>query len=257
MYSRKELFSKSNKNISLVVNEASKNPKLTIISSHGGLNMVNGDFAETTAKENTQLVDYCQKNNINYIAINFSNNGSQTNQPLNEVLFSDRILDLETVIDFVQKEYKSPIILIGPSLGGYIVINTSNYSPQIKGIILNCPAINASEVIRDTIGKKEFENWKTKNEADVFGTKLKYSFYEDLLANNAMSKISKLTVPILIYHGTADKIVPIKQSRKAKDLNKNVELVEVEGGEHRFGNKLKPGEWELRVEQFINTILST
>lgn len=252
---RKELLSKSNKEISLIIFESSKNPKLTIISSHGGLNKIDGDFAETTAKESALLIEYCLSNNINYIAINFSNNGSQKDQPLNEILFSDRILDLETAIDFVQEEYKCPIILSGSSLGGYIVINASDYSSKVIGILLSCPAIKAFEVIRDMMDKNEFENWKTKNEADVFGTKLKYSFYEDLLSHNAISKIPKLTIPVLIYHGTADKIVPINQSREAKALNTNVELVEVEGGEHRFGKMLKPGEWEAKAEQFINQVL--
>ena len=252
---REELLSKSNKKISLIIFESSKNPKLTIISAHGGLNMVDGDFAEITAKESSQLIEYCLKNNINFIAINFSNNGSQKDQPLNEILFSDRILDLESTIDFVQEKYKCPIILSGSSLGGHIIINTSDYSSKIKGIILNCPAIKAFEVIRDTMDKNEFEKWKIKDEAEVFGTKLKYSFYEDLLSHSAMSKIPKLTIPVLIYHGTADKIVPIDQSRESKALNRYVELVEVEGGEHRFGKMLKPGEWEEGVEQFINKVL--
>lgn len=252
---RKEILSKSNKEISLIIFESSKNPKLTIISSHGGLNKIDGDFAETTAKENIQLIEYCLNNNINYIAINFSNNGSQTNQPLNEILFSDRILDLETTIDFVKEEYGGSILLLGSSLGGHIVINASDYSSQIKGIILSCPAIKTFEVIRDTMDKNEFENWKTKNEAEVFGTKLKYSFYEDLLSHNDMSKIQKLTIPVLIYHGTVDNIVPITQSREAKALNSHIELIEVEGGDHRFGKMLQPGEWEEKVEQFINKIL--
>jgi alpha-beta hydrolase superfamily lysophospholipase len=252
---RKELLSKSNKKISIIIFESSKNPKLTIISSHGGLNKVGGDFAETTAKESAQLIEHCLSNNINYIAINFSNNGSQKDQSLNEVLFSDRILDLETAIDFVQEEYKCPIILSGSSLGGHIVINASDYSSQIKGIILSCPAIKAFEVIKDTMDKNEFENWKIKDEAEVFGTKLKHSFYEDLLSHNAMSKIPKLTIPVLIYHGTVDNIVPINQSREAKTLNSHIELIEVDGGSHRFGKMLQAGEWEEKVEQFINKIL--
>lgn len=243
----KELFSKSGKQISLVIFESSENPKLTIISSHGGT----ANSAEEDIKATGSLLDYCQKNNINVFAINFSNNGTHKDQPVDKMLFSDRVKDLETAIDFVEKQYQSPIILIGSSLGGLITLNAANYSPKIKKIILNCPAIKAHECLKAQVDKKEFEQWRQTNAINWGGIIFSYHFWLDIESLNAMKLISNIHKPILIFHGTADQIVPIEQSREAKSLNKYIELIEVEDGGHRLGAKMIPGEWEEKVVNFI------
>ena len=41
-----------------------------------------------------------------------------------------------------------------------------------------------------------------------------------------------ITPPILILHGTRDKVIPIEQARKLAALMKNVSLIEIESGRH-------------------------
>ena len=80
---------------------------------------------------------------------------------------------------------------------------------------------------------------------------MKYDFYEDLVNLNAIKVIPNLKMPILWFHGSDDMVVPISQAYEAKSKNPNIELVLVSGGGHRFGDKMKPGEWENKIEQFI------
>ena len=250
---KKDFLSKSKKPISLLIHENSKNPVLTIIESHGGI----AYSAHEIAKENERLIEFCSPANINYIAIDFTNNGTRKDQPVNELIFSNRIKDLETAIDFVLAEYKSPILLYGSSLGGHITLNAATYSSEIKGIILNCPALKAFENIRDGMDKDQFDSWKTKGTALVGQDSLPYAFYEDLASHVAMDIVRSLKMPILIFQGTADKITPVKNARQAKELNSNIELVEVEGGGHRFGDKILPDEYSKKVQQFIKSVVLT
>jgi pimeloyl-ACP methyl ester carboxylesterase len=104
--------------------------------------------------------------------------------------------------------------------------------------------------------KHDFEHWKEKGIANVWGVPMTYSFYEDILAHDAMKVIPSITIPILWFHGTADAIVPIQQAYDAKQLNKRIELVEVKDGGHRFSDKMQPGEWETKVESFIHKLLN-
>ncbi|MDQ3099118.1 MAG: prolyl oligopeptidase family serine peptidase [bacterium] len=210
-----DLISKSRKEISLLIEESSQNPVGTILEVHGG-------FAynkERVALENRQLIDLCQKKSINYIAIDLS-----------------------------------PVLLIGSSLGGLVTLNAASYSPEILGIILNCPAIHAAECIRNLMDPAQFASWRERGIAEVAGVSMKYAIYEDLVALDAMKIIGKSTMPMLIFHGTADTTVSIEQSREAKNLNPNIELVEIKDGGHRFGDTMQLGEWEKRVEEFIETI---
>ena len=196
-------------------------------------------------------MDFCEKSNINYIAVDLSNDKNSVNQPINEIRYSHRVLDVESTIDFVEKEYDSPIIILGSSMGGFVSLNSVNYSPMVKKLILNCPAVKMHECIEINNDKTEFANWKQKGIANIFNVPMTYDFYEDALNLNALKIIPKINIPILWFHGTDDEVVPISQAREAKFLNPNINLVEVVGGRHRFGDKMKPGEWKTTVEDFI------
>jgi pimeloyl-ACP methyl ester carboxylesterase len=242
-----DFISKSGKRISILVFENSLKPKLTLIESHGGY----FGSKEKVADDNKQLIEFASKNNINYVSIDLSNNGTQKDQPINELRYSDRVKDVESVIDYVANKYKSSIILIGSSLGGLIILNSSIYSPNIKGVILNCAVVKAHICVEQTIDQNEFKNWKEKGVANVWGVPMKYDFYTDLVNLNAIKMIPNLTMPILWFHGSDDMTVPVSQAYEAKSLNPSIELVLISGGDHRFGDKMQPGEWERKVEDFI------
>ncbi len=244
------LTSKSGKIISILVVESAHNPRVIIIESPGG-------FIETKdkiANANKILIKYCRMNLLNYIAIDFSNNGTRRDQPVTQLKFSNRVKDLETVIDFAKKRYNSPLILLGSSLGGFVTLNASTYSKSIKGIILNCAAVKAHICIKNLSLHHNLKLWRDKNEDEVLGFNMPYEFYQDLVSLDATKIISKIKVPILWFHGTSDKIVPIAQAYEAKKLNKNIELVEINGGGHRFGNRMRLGEWDKKVQEFIYKI---
>src|SRR3989338_304102 len=142
-----ELKSKSGKNISF------------LIESPGGL----VETKEKTAESSRNVVDICKKNNFNYITADFSNNNSRSDQPVSRLRFGNRVKDLESIIDFVNAKYKSPIILIGSSMGGFITFNTVNYSEKVKGIVLNCAAVKAHICVKSSMSPEDFDSWKEKN----------------------------------------------------------------------------------------------
>lgn len=247
-----DFISKSGKKISILVFETSLNPKLTLIESHGGYI----GTKEKVAEDNKKLIEFASRNNISYISIDLSNNGTQKDQPINELRYGNRVKDVETVIDYVNKKYKSKIILIGSSLGGLITLNSAIYSSSVIGLILNCTAVKAHICVELTIDQNELRNWKSKGMANVWGVPMKYDFYEDLVNLNAMKIIPNLKIPILWFHGSDDITVPISQAYEAKSKNSNIDLILVSGGGHRFGDKMQPGEWEKKVEDFILKIIN-
>lgn len=251
MKSEVKIKSRSGKQIELLLVESTTIPLLTIIDSPGGFI----ESKEKAVQGNSTLIEFCQKNQINYVSIDFSNNGKYKDQPVNELRFSHRIKDLETAIDYVSTNHKAPVVLLGSSLGGFITLNAANFSSEIRGVILNCAAVKANICIEMGMPPEEFKNWKQKGIAIVWGVPFTYDFYEDLVNLNAMKVIPTIDKPILWFHGTDDMTVPITQAHEAKYHNHNIELVEVQGGGHRFGDKMRPGEWENKVEEFILRLL--
>jgi fermentation-respiration switch protein FrsA (DUF1100 family) len=59
-------------------------------------------------------------------------------------------------------------------------------------------------------------------------------------------------VPVLLVHGTADSTVPLKDGRRlARAGGPNVEHWEVDGGTHSGSHEAAPGDYEARVESFL------
>ncbi len=245
---------KSTDNHISILTSDTKHPKLCIIEIHGGIEGDKWDVAE----ESKDLVNYCLKNEILYISVDLSNNGTQVNQSLNEVLFSKREEDLNSVISFVKDEYKCPVILIGTSLGGLIAINTaSKNTEKIIGLVINCGVVNPEDLIKRIVVEEDFNQWHTSDMLNVFNINLPYSFFEDIKNLNTPDKIKSLNIPILWFHGEEDELVPIEQVEDLSLENKSIKLVKVENGKHRFGVSMQPGKWEERLENFIQMILNS
>ncbi len=232
---------------------SNKNPKLRIIETHGG---IIGNINDVASKS-TDLINYCFKNNISYLTYNPSNNGSQKNEPLNQVLFSRRIDDLNNVMSYAKDKFNCPIILLGTSLGGLISINATAQGPQkISGLIINCGVIDPEDTIKRIVKEKEFEEWQSKDTLNVFNVNLPYLFFRDIKNLNAEEILKHLTIPAIWFHGENDEIVPIKQIVGIASLNNKINLIKIKNGRHRFGNAMQPGEWEQKTEAFIETLLN-
>lgn len=243
-----EIQSESGKNISLLIFEHSNEPKYTFIDVHGSFIY----SKEKTARDNEDLVKYAKEKKNNYIAIDLSNNGTQKDQPLSELNFVDRIKDVETTIDFALNRYNSSIILIGSSMGGFIALNAQmNYKKYIHRIILNCSAVKLHKHIEAGIPRYQVRNWKKFGFAQVWGVPFPYSWFEEIKELDPTDILTDIQIPVLWFHGTKDKTVPINYAQKAAHTNSNICLYEVKNAGHRFGEVMKKGEWISAIRDFL------
>jgi pimeloyl-ACP methyl ester carboxylesterase len=72
-------------------------------------------------------------------------------------------------------------------------------------------------------------------------------------AVKAQERIKEIRIPVLIIHGTADRVVPIENSRELAKQLENSKLVEVEGADHSY--KGKEQETAKIVAQWINEVV--
>jgi pimeloyl-ACP methyl ester carboxylesterase len=72
-------------------------------------------------------------------------------------------------------------------------------------------------------------------------------------AVKAQERIKEIRIPVLIIHGTADRVVPIENSRELAKQLENSKLVEVEGADHSY--KGKEQETAKIIAQWINKVV--
>lgn len=221
------------------------------------------------------------QNNYVFLKFNFLNNGiGNTNldeftnlEAFKQNTYTKELEDLEMVIECVQQkklpiaesEYNAnEVYLIGHSRGGGIVLTKTAENKHIKKI-----ATWASISTFDRFGNEaDILNWKKLGYKNFPNARtgqymlIDYSFYEDFIQNkerlNLEKTVGKISVPLLLVHGTADEAVGHSHALRLKNWNKNTKLVSIENANHVFGSKhpwtdnFLPKDLEMAVSKTID-----
>ncbi len=143
---------------------------------------------------------------------------------------SGMISDLISVINQIDNDEVTEIILMGISLGGLVtkqVIDTYEHS-KIHKCVLLCPAIDIANMRRN---KKKLSSplfsWDDKEYLN--------KFKEDIFKYKDLIEQHNPNVEYLFIHGQKDDVVPIDGSRKYKlAFGDNVNLVEIPNADHNI-----------------------
>jgi pimeloyl-ACP methyl ester carboxylesterase len=147
--------------------------------------------------------------------------------------------DLKSVIGYVkQRDDIDPgrISLMGCSQGGLVcALTAAELNTQIERLILFCPALCIPDHVRR--GKALFARFDPDKVPPVisrFPMRLGDVYVKDIIGMNVYEEIRGYEGPVLIVHGTKDRIVPVSYSRRAKEVYKHCEYVEIGGAGHMF-----------------------
>lgn len=192
-----------------------------------------------------------------FVSFNFTHDGTTVDQPTD---FADleafahnnyhkELFDTELVIDSISDGALFPLVdmdrqkmfLFGHSRGGGISIVKASENQKVKGLV----TWNSIGDMKRT--NADINEWKRKGVVYVPNARtnqqmpMYYQFVEDFFAQaeryDLEKACSKLNVPALFVHGTADKTVPFEYVEKLYEWTPNSKLLPVEGADHTFGGK--------------------
>lgn len=187
-----------------------------------------------------------------FIKFNFSHNGGTLENPIDfpdldafgNNTYSKEVADLNSVIDWSNKQFGSPIYIIGHSRGGGIVTLVAGINSNISKVISWAAVADFKE--RFPVGEK-LQEWKENGVYQVLNGRTKqemphyFSFYQDFIKNEMHLTISKaaknIRVPHLIIHGDKDAAVLVKDASMLHSFNPKAELEIIPGASHTFGSK--------------------
>ncbi len=199
--------------------------------------------------------DYLAKQGFAVLHSDYRNHAQSDKDPNEEYNF--RLGYTEDVINAVlavknstlENINKEKIGMLGHSMGGGITQNILVTKPGlIKAAVLYAPVSGKAA--------DSFERWTVKRPEIAQTIKEKYEapeenpeFWEKISAETYFKNI---TEPMLYFHGTSDKDVPIEWSQKTvsllESLKKNVKLVKYQNQPHEF----TPPTWNDFMEKTAN-----
>ena len=213
-----------------------KNSPITVVFFHGFMSDMIG--AKPTA-----IQKFCRKQKLNFLKFEYSGHGKSTGKFINGNI-SKWTSEAKQLIKSKIKKDKN-LFFIGSSMGSWIALNLFPYfKKQIKGFI---GISSAPEFLEELMWKKF--NKKIKKtimdkkiyhlEQDEFTYPITKQLIIDGRKNKVLNNKINLKIPIVLFHGTNDKVVPLNFSRKILKICKKSKkkLIVVKNGDHSLSKK--------------------
>jgi uncharacterized protein len=154
-----------------------------------------------------------------YIKAQFAQIGIELQVPdLNQDDFAHLTVSrqIAQVVDLFPQD-RSPVTLIGSSLGGWIAAIIAQNHPQVERLILLAPAFDFLAHWLPKIGEQQLNSWQKTGYLSIYHHAIKdlaplhYDFLTDA-RRYPLAEIERV-LPTLIIHGIHDDVVPVAASR--------------------------------------------
>ena len=208
-----------------------KSPGIVFI--HG----LNSDMEGIKAKK---IEKYAKKNGLAFIRFDCRGHG-KSHVKFEDFTISDWKKDL---IDLIDNVIKGKLILIGSSMGGWLMLLALTMrKKRIVGLLGISAATDFGKNIYNDLTKKSKKELKEKGITKIgeknFSYKIKNKFFIEAKKNNILNKKIKSEKPIIFLHGLKDKVVdkimPLKIMKII--IGKNVQIHYLNSSDHRFSSK--------------------
>jgi pimeloyl-ACP methyl ester carboxylesterase len=149
-----------------------------------------------------------------------------------------------------------PITVFGSSLGGFLAVQLAAKNPLVQKLILFAPAFGFSQRIAKTLGTENIDKWQQDGIREFYhyglkrNVNLQFQFFAD--AQKYSDENLTRSLPILIFHGVHDDVVPVFLSEEFAKMRSQVTL-KLLNDDHALGKDLD-SIWQdtKRFLQFLN-----
>lgn len=162
--------------------------------------------------------------------------------------------DLEAAARYALRHGARRLVLAGYSMGGSIVaqfMQNSALAPRVTGLVLDAPALDWPAIFEfgaEEMGLPAIAAWPLQR---AIAARIEV----DWDAVDAAKHPEAFQLPILIFHGTDDDLVPISISEEfAAELPEHVTLHRVPQADHTQSWNVNPPRYERRLARFLRKL---
>tara|TARA_Y100000590_G_scaffold451100_1_gene591872 strand:- start:2889 stop:3656 length:768 start_codon:yes stop_codon:yes gene_type:complete len=234
-YKRSKYFTTSNKR-KIKYLYIKKNSQITVVFFHGFMSDMIG--AKPTA-----IQKFCGRKKLNFLKFEYSGHGRSSGKFV-EGNISKWTNDAKQLIKSKLKKDEI-LIFVGSSMGSWIALNLfQSFKKQIKGFV---GIASAPQFLDDLMWKK----FNQKIKKIIMNKKIYYldrggfvypitkQLIFDGRKNKVLNNKINLKIPIVLFHGTNDEVVPIKFSKRILKICKKAKkkLFKIKNGDHSLSRK--------------------
>jgi predicted esterase YcpF (UPF0227 family) len=151
---------------------------------------------------------------------------------------------LSEQLDYLDRTYlnnNEPLVVIGSSLGGFLAVQLAAQKTQVQKLVLFAPAFGFSQRIAKALGEENVTKWRQDDIREFYhyGLKRNVNLHFNFFVDAQKYSDEKLTrsLPILIFHGIYDDVVPAALSEDFAKMRSQVTLKLLDD-DHALGKDL-------------------
>jgi len=234
-YKRSKYFiTRSGRKIKYLLSE--KNTAIAVVFFHGFMSDMIGAKPQEIQK-------FCYKNNLNFLKFEYSGHGRSAGEFTKGNITKWTNEAKELISSKLKKKKK--LIFIGSSMGSWISLNLFPiFEKRLKGFI---GVGSAPEFLEHLMWKKFNKKTKktilTKKIYNLKHGEFTYPITKQLIFDGRKNKILNnkinLKIPIVLFHGKKDDVVPVNYSRRILKFCKKSrkKLIVIPNGRHSLSRK--------------------
>ncbi len=163
--------------------------------------------------------------------------------------------DLLEWVKYVQERNgeNAPVYLMGISMGAHTVLYSSSSlrGVNVRGIIADCPYTSSRAITDEVLSRAHFSpvllRWFVNLTTWLWGGFL-------LRKEGATEEVRNTDIPVLLIHGTCDRLVPFSMSEEIASSNPDrVTLVAIEGAGHAMSYMTDREKYTQAVRAFVRS----
>jgi uncharacterized OsmC-like protein/fermentation-respiration switch protein FrsA (DUF1100 family) len=154
--------------------------------------------------------------------------------------FSSNVSDLVAASEALAKDYDSPKLLIGHSLGGAAVLFAGGEIDSVQAVVTIGAPSDPKHVVNLFSDGLDAIDEKGEAEVNIGGRpfKVKSQFIEDLKNRNPKEVVKSLRKPLLVMHSPQDSTVEIKNAAEIYSAAHHPKsFISLDGADHLLSNK--------------------
>jgi len=213
-----------------------KKSQITVVFFHGFM-------SDMTGKKPIAVQNFCKKQKLNFLKFEYSGHGKSSGK-FTDGNISKWTNDAKSLIRSKTKKSKN-LIFVGSSMGSWIALNLfSHFKKKLKGFI---GISSAPEFLEDLMWKKFNKKIKktilTKKIYHLEHGEYTYPITKQLIFDGRKNKILNnkinLKIPVVLFHGLNDEVVPLRISKKIFHICKRSQkkLIKIKNGNHSLSRK--------------------
>ena len=154
-----------------------------------------------------------------------------------DLTYSGEVEDLKAAYDTVGDRRPGKTAVLGSSMGGTVALLFAAAEPAVAALVTVAAPVHPENFPKTLLSAAQLQDWRERGFTIFNGRRLNVSLLEDLERLNVFEAARRVTCPVLILHGDADEVVPVKEAYELHECLSGAKRLSIlHGTDHRFSD---------------------